>query len=70
MSLEILNRVESTVTEVTYTIQDKSTTLYYKEWLNESGKVIDALLRDKDGQEIDDPLLFEQIEELVDTQYP
>lgn len=68
--MQILERVESKVTEVTYTLQDNISAFYYKEWMNEKGKVIDSLLRDKDGNEIDDPILMEQVQELVDSQYP
>ena len=66
--MELLNKIESTVTEVTYTLQDKTSVFYYKEWLNDSGKVIDCLIRDKDGYEIDDPLLFEEVQEFIDSQ--
>ena len=66
--MELLNKTESTVTEVTYTLQDKTSVFYYKEWLNDSGKVIDCLMRDKDGSEIDDPLLFEEVQEFIDSQ--
>jgi hypothetical protein len=30
--------------------------------------VIDCLMRDKDGSEIDDPLLFEEVQEFIDSQ--
>ena len=66
--MELLNKIESTVTEVTYTFQDKTSVFYYKEWLDDSGKVIDCLIRDKDGSEIDDPLLFEEVQEFIDSQ--
>jgi hypothetical protein len=66
--MELLNKTESIVTEVTYTLQDKTSVFYYKEWLNDSGKVIDCLMRDKDGYEIDDPLLFEEVQEFIDSQ--
>ena len=66
--MELLNKTESTVTEVTYTLQDKTSVFYYKEWLNDSGKVIDCLMRDKDGSEINDPLLFEEGQEFIDSQ--
>jgi len=66
--MELLNKIESTVTEVTYTFQDKTSVFYYKEWLDDSGKVIDCLMRDKDGSEIDDPLLFEEVQEFIDSQ--
>ena len=66
--MELLNKTESIVTEVTYILQDKTSVFYYKEWLNDSGKVIDCLMRDKDGSEIDDPLLFEEVQEFIDSQ--
>lgn len=64
--MELLNKTVSTVTEVTYALQDETSAFYYKEFLNEKGKVIDSLLRDKDGFEIDDPALLEKVEEFVD----
>lgn len=66
--MELLNKTKSIVTEVTYTLQDKTSVFYYKEWLDDSGKVIDCLMRDKDGSEIDDPLLFEEVQEFIDSQ--
>jgi hypothetical protein len=30
--------------------------------------VIDCLMRDKDGYDIDDSLLFEQVQEFIDSQ--
>jgi hypothetical protein len=60
----LLDRSEST--EVVYTIQDGVSPFYYKEWLNEKGKVIDCLLRDKDGFEIDDSELLERVQEFID----
>ena len=64
--MELLNK-ESVVTEVTYTLADNTSLFYYKEWLNDSGKVIDFVLRDKDGYEIDDPALLEEVQNFVDT---
>lgn len=68
MTLTLLNRVESTVTEVVYTLQDDVSAFYYKEWLNSKGKVIDSLLQDKDGCQIDDPDLLEEVHEFIDSQ--
>jgi len=65
--MELLNKTESTVTEVTYTLQDDLSAFYYKEWLNDSGKVIDSILRDKDGYEIDDPILLEEVQQFIDN---
>ena len=68
MTLTLLNRVESNVTEVVYTLQDDVSAFYYKEWLNSKGKVIDSLLEDKDGYQIDDPVLLEEVQEFIDSQ--
>jgi len=65
--MELLNKTESTVTEVSYTLQDDLGAFYYKEWLNDSGKVIDSILRDKDGYEIDDPNLLEEVQQFIDN---
>jgi len=65
--MELLNKTESTVTEVTYTLQDDLSAFYYKEWLDDSGKVIDSILRDKDGYEIDDSILLEEVQQFIDN---
>ena len=61
------HETSSEVVEHTYIIQDDKGKIVYKEWVNDSGKVIDFTLRDKDGYEIDDADLMEQIQEFVDT---
>ena len=65
--MELLQKTESTVTEVVYTLQDETSAFYYKEWRNDSGKVIDAMMIDKDGDIISDPVLLEQVEEYLDS---
>lgn len=64
--MEILSKVTTQVVETVYTIQDETSVFYYKEWINDSGKVIDAMLMDKDGYQIDDPVLMECVEVFVD----
>lgn len=80
--MELLSKVETKVTEVVYTIQyspfrslsPNLSTFYYKEWVNDSGKIIDAQLVDNDGYQIDDPVLMESVEvfltQLEDTEMP
>ncbi|NBT59338.1 hypothetical protein EBT16_11200 [bacterium] len=72
--MELLSKVETKVTEVVYTIQDEVSTFYYKEWVNDSGKIVDAQLVDKDGYQIDDPVLMVSVEvfltQLEDTEMP
>ena len=66
--MELLNRVEvATTTEVTYTLCDDVSTFYYKEWLNDGGEVVDFVIRDKDGNEIDDPDLLDEVLSFLDT---
>jgi hypothetical protein len=65
--MELLNKTESTVTEVVYTLQDETSAFYYKEWQDERGKVINAAMIDKDGHEIYDSALLEEIEEYLDS---
>ena len=66
--MELLSRTEFVVTEVTYTLQDEISTFYYKEWINAEEKVIDSVLRDKDGYQIDDPALLERVYDFIDSQ--
>lgn len=66
--MELLSRTEFVVTEVTYTFQDEISTFYYKEWINAEEKVIDSVLRDKDGYQIDDPALLERVYDFIDSQ--
>lgn len=67
--MEILNRVTTRVIETVFTIRHGATVYYYKEFTDERGKVIDAMLVDKDGYQIDDPILLEEVEQLVDEEY-
>ena len=65
--MDLLQRTESTVTEVTYTLQHPTEgVIHYKEWRDERGKVIDSVTRSKNGFEINDPVLVEQIWQFVD----
>ncbi len=65
--MKLLNKTESTVTEVVYTIQGETSLFYYKEWQDDRGKVINSSIVDKDGYEIYDAALLEQIEEYLDS---
>ena len=64
--MELLKKEEVNVIENTYTLQDETSVFYYKEFLNSKGKVVDSFLRDKDGFEIDDPILLEEVGEFID----
>jgi hypothetical protein len=65
--MELLHTSKSTVTESEYRFQlETGEVVFYKEWLDERGKVIDCTLRSKSGYDIDDPALLEQIQDKVD----
>ena len=56
----IITSQESTnVKESTYFLEEDGRKLVYKEWINGKGKVIDEVLRDHIGNDIDDPALLE-----------
>jgi hypothetical protein len=57
----------SELVEHTYTLKDETGVLVYKEWVDQSGSVMDFTLRNKDGEDIGDPELFDQVMEFIDT---
>lgn len=65
--MQMLVKTESTVTAVVYTLQDETSPFYYKEWRNDSGIVVDAMLVDKDGYQIEDPSLLEEVEQYLES---
>jgi hypothetical protein len=68
--MELLQHdIYSQAIENTYTIQHLTEgVLVYKEWIDsENGKCIDFVLRSKDGYEIDDAGLVEEVQEFVDN---
>jgi len=68
--MELLkHEVYSQAIENTYTIQHPNEgILVYKEWIDsEDGKCLDFILRSKDGFEIDDPALVEEVQEFIDV---
>jgi hypothetical protein len=68
--MELLNyEIESQAIEHTYTIQHHfEGTLVYKEWIDsKDGKCLDFILRSKDGLELNDPALVEEVQDFVDV---
>lgn len=65
--LELLkHETTSEVVEHTYTFKDETGVVIYKEWIDESGSVIDFTLRNKDGEDIGNPELFDQVMEFLE----
>jgi hypothetical protein len=68
--MEVLYKgIVNQITERSLTLQlEDGSIVYYKEWVNDSGKVIDCTIRSKDGYDIslEDPGLFDKVCEYVD----
>ena len=56
---------ESGVTIKTYTVEKDGQTYHYKDYI-EYGKILDSELRTIDGEAVEDPALFEEIQTFVD----
>lgn len=66
--MKITSESSSTVTTNTFEIETKYGPVVYIEYLNDKNKVIDCNLRGKHtGQEINDPVLLEEIENFIDA---
>jgi len=65
--MELLSKSKSTVTEVTYVLQHPAEgIIHYKEWIDQSGKIIESIVRSKNGYEIDDQSIVEEVWRKVD----
>jgi hypothetical protein len=63
--MKLLNRITSTITTDTFEVEHEGKKITYIEYLNEKSRVIDQVLRDEDGNNIDDPTLLEEMESFV-----
>jgi hypothetical protein len=67
--MKIKNIEDEIIKTRTYTIEHSCEgTLTYIDYYNEKGKVIDSILRNEDGFDINDPVLFEDVQEFIDTE--
>ena len=66
--IEVLKHdVYSQAVEHTYTLQHETEgVLIYTEWIDKEGVVVDFYLRSKNGYDIDDPELFDQVMEFLE----
>lgn len=65
-NIEMLSHEAQTVTENTYFFRDGGIRFTYKEWIDDKDRVIDSVLRNIDGHEIDDPVLQHRVWEVLD----
>ena len=67
--MKIKNTVDEIIKTRTYTIEHLDHgTLVYVDYYNEKGKIIDSRLQTEDGFAIEDPILFEEVQEFIDTE--
>ena len=67
MNIKLNEHQTSTVTTDTFQFEVNDQFITYIEYLNDKGKIIDCNLRDVDGDEIDNSLLLEEIQNFVDS---
>ncbi len=66
MKITFENKITSFITTVTFSLITEKGPITYIEYLNDKNKVIDLNLRDEDGDEIDDSVLLEEVQNFVD----
>ena len=59
----ISQQKEAVITETSIIELDSKLKVTVIDYFNEKGKIIDTVIRDENGFDIDDPILFENIEE-------
>lgn len=63
----LINHSAFTVSEETFNIKlDDGKLVQYKQWHDSNGKLLETVIRDKQGNEIDDVTLLQKIWNLVD----
>ena len=67
-NMQIQSHSTSNVITETYIVSTPEGSVTYTEYLNDKGKVIDCNLRTEDGENIDDPALLEEIQQLIDDE--
>ena len=68
--MKLESHTTSTVTTETYVVNllEGLGVVTYIEYLNDKGKVIDCNLRDEDENEMNDPILLEEVQEFIDAE--
>lgn len=60
--MKLINKVVETVITETFTIELKTgKKIIAIDYLDERGKVIDSVIRDEHGNNIDDPIIYEEV---------
>jgi len=62
----ISQQKEAVITETSIIELDSKQKVIVIDYFNEKGKIIDTVIRDEDGFELDNPILFENIIEFLE----
>jgi hypothetical protein len=62
----ISQQKEAVITETSIIELDSKQKVIVIDYFNEKGKIIDTVIRDEDGFELDNPILFENITEFLE----
>ena len=65
--MKLLSSTVTEVKEVCYTVEYDGIVYHYKELIDSKGKVFDCVVRDRHGNDIDDPSIFEEIGDFIDS---
>lgn len=65
--MKLLSSTVTEVKEVCYTVEYDGIVYHYKELIDSKGRALDCVVRDKQGNYIDDPSIFEEIGDFIDT---
>lgn len=66
-SIQVVNKIETTITEVIYTLKVDDAVYVYTEWLNVDRKIIDSTIHTEIGSEVEDQALINRIWQYIDT---
>jgi uncharacterized protein (DUF2141 family) len=64
----ISQQKEAVITETSIIELDSKLKVIVIDYFNEKGKIIDTIIRDENGFELDDPILYENINEFLENQ--
>jgi len=64
--MKIVSKTVAAITTETYEVEKDGQKYIYIDYLNDSGKVIDSILRDENGNNVDNMTLMEEIQELTE----
>lgn len=62
---KIINESKDTVTRLKHEVLIDNKKYFYIAYVDENNNEVDCIIRDEKGNNVDDPIILEQIEELI-----